>query len=74
MTLQAPHHPYKPNNNLVNRNDPICASIQGTTPTDQCDYEIEYADHCSSYGVLVKDAFQVKYTNGTSIAPPLVFG
>uniref|UniRef100_K4C3T9 Peptidase A1 domain-containing protein n=1 Tax=Solanum lycopersicum TaxID=4081 RepID=K4C3T9_SOLLC len=72
--LPAPHHPYKPNNNLVNRNDPICASIQGTTPTDQCDYEIEYADHCSSYGVLVRDALQVKYTNGTSIAPPLVFG
>ncbi|TMW89174.1 hypothetical protein EJD97_017560 [Solanum chilense] len=77
--LPAPHYPYKPNNNLVKRDDPICASIHGTnppvhTPTDQCDYEIEYADQCSSYGVLVRDAFQVKYTNGTSIAPPLVFG
>ncbi|WMV31816.1 hypothetical protein MTR67_025201 [Solanum verrucosum] len=77
--LPGPHHPYKPNKNLVKHNDPICASIHGAnppshTPTDQCDYEIEYADHCSSLGVLVRDAFQVKYTNGTSIAPPLVFG
>lgn len=80
MTLQAPHSPYKPNKNVIKHKDPICASLHSPanhprySPDDQCDYEVEYADHCSSLGVLVRDAFPVKFTNGSSIAPPLVFG
>ncbi|KAJ8535716.1 hypothetical protein K7X08_023436 [Anisodus acutangulus] len=73
----APHRPYKPNNkNIVKCEDPICASLNHPchNPNDQCDYEVEYADHCSSLGVLVKDAFPVKLTNGTTFVPPLVFG
>lgn len=79
--LPAPHSPYKPNkDNVVKKKDPICASLHSPpnhpphNPNDQCDYEVEYADHGSSLGVLVRDAFPVKFTNGSSIAPPLVFG
>ncbi|XP_016555639.2 aspartic proteinase Asp1 isoform X1 [Capsicum annuum] len=77
--LPAPHSPYRPNNNLVKSNDPICASIQlpANQPPrepDQCDYEVVYADHCSSLGVLVRDVFPLKYTNGSAVVPPLVFG
>ncbi|XP_055830221.1 aspartic proteinase Asp1-like isoform X2 [Solanum dulcamara] len=78
--VPAPHSPYKPNKNVVKHKDPICASLHSPanpprhTPDDQCDYEVEYADQCSSLGVLVRDAFPVKFSNGSSIAPPLVFG
>lgn len=78
--IPAPHSPYKPNKNVIKHKDPICASLHSPanhprhSPDDQCDYEVEYADHCSSLGVLVRDAFPVKFTNGSSIAPPLVFG
>ncbi|PHT44366.1 hypothetical protein CQW23_13524 [Capsicum baccatum] len=78
--VPAPHRPYKPNNNIVKCKDPICASLHSPgnhpcrTPEDQCDYEVEYADRCSSLGVLVRDVFPVKFTNGSSVAPPLVFG
>ncbi|KAL0391752.1 UNVERIFIED_CONTAM: Aspartyl protease APCB1 [Sesamum radiatum] len=33
------------------------------TPEEQCDYEVEYADHGSSLGVLVKDSFPLKFSN-----------
>ncbi|MCE2055895.1 hypothetical protein HAX54_043709 [Datura stramonium] len=78
--LPAPHSPYKPSKNIVKCKDPICESLQSPgnhphrNPDDQCDYEVEYADSCSSLGVLVKDIFTVKFTNGCTIVPPLVFG
>ncbi|XP_060174708.1 aspartic proteinase Asp1-like [Lycium barbarum] len=73
----APHSPYKPNiKNIVKCKDPICASLNHPchNPNDQCDYEVEYADRGSSMGVLVKDTFPVKFTNGSAVAPGLVFG
>ncbi|XP_059629629.1 aspartic proteinase Asp1-like [Cornus florida] len=60
---KAPHNPYKPNNNVVSCKDPLCASVHHPpdhpcrSPSDQCDYEVGYADHGSSLGVLVRDYF-----------------
>ncbi|XP_016451446.1 aspartic proteinase Asp1 [Nicotiana tabacum] len=76
----APHSLYKPNKNIVKCKDPVCASLHLPanhhchTPDEQCDYEVEYADHGSSLGVLVKDAFPLRFTNGSTVSPPLVFG
>ncbi|KAA8546427.1 hypothetical protein F0562_002834 [Nyssa sinensis] len=76
----APHTLYKPNKNLVTCKDPQCASLHWPanppckTPDEQCDYEVNYADHGSSLGVLVKDSFPLRFTNGSVVEPHLVFG
>ncbi|XP_073125978.1 aspartic proteinase Asp1-like isoform X2 [Henckelia pumila] len=76
----APHPLYKPNRNLITCLDPVCVSLQGPgnqdcpSPQEQCDYEIDYADHGSSLGVLIKDSFPLKFTNSSTIAPHLAFG
>ncbi|KAG8389761.1 hypothetical protein BUALT_Bualt01G0012200 [Buddleja alternifolia] len=76
----APHSLYKPNRNLIKCQDPICASLHGPdnhdcqTPQEQCDYEVDYADHGSSLGVLVKDSFPLKFTDGSVVSPLLAFG
>ncbi|XP_047953421.1 aspartic proteinase Asp1-like [Salvia hispanica] len=75
----APHSLYKPKN-LITCVDPLCVSLHGPgnhhcqSPEEQCDYEIDYADHGSSLGVLVKDLFPLRFTNGTIFAPKLAFG
>ncbi|MQM03927.1 hypothetical protein Taro_036716 [Colocasia esculenta] len=82
---QGPHPLYRPTKEkLVPCEHPICASLQAATatplrprcdfPTDQCDYEVEYADHGSSRGVLVSDAFAVRLLNGSVVRPRLAFG
>nr|DAD24671.1 TPA_asm: hypothetical protein HUJ06_026135 [Nelumbo nucifera] len=77
---KVPHPLYRPKNNLVFCQDPICASLHHPgnyrcdRPTDQCDYDIEYADSGSSLGVLLKDEFPLRLTNGSLIKPHLVFG
>ncbi|KAI4320560.1 hypothetical protein MLD38_034028 [Melastoma candidum] len=71
---------YKPNNNLVHCDDPLCAAIRtpGSQPckkaTDQCDYEVEYADQGSSLGVLVNDFFLLRLTNGSNLISRVAFG
>ncbi|XP_051124079.1 aspartic proteinase Asp1-like isoform X2 [Andrographis paniculata] len=75
----APHSLYKPNRNLIMCQDPICTSLHADSqhcqsPNDQCDYEVGYADSGSSLGVLVKDSFPLKFTNGSNAAPQLAFG
>ncbi|XP_076903539.1 aspartic proteinase Asp1-like [Bidens hawaiensis] len=78
--LPAPHKPYKPNKDLVTCNDPLCASVHWPdsldckSPKDQCDYEVQYADHGSSLGLLVKDWFPLQYINGSVAKPRLAFG
>lgn len=78
--MQAPHHPYKPSGDIVKCNDPLCElfhwpeDVPCESPQDQCDYEVNYADGASSLGVLVKDTFSFKLTNGTTINPRLAFG
>lgn len=76
----APHTPYKPNKDLVRCKDPLCASLQSpenlpcVTPEEQCDYEVGYADHGSSMGVLVKDLISLTFSNGSVLSPRLAFG
>ncbi|KAI6690928.1 hypothetical protein NL676_027756 [Syzygium grande] len=71
---------YKPNNNLVQCKNPLCAAIHTSgnqpckTPNDQCDYEVEYADQGSSLGVLVSDYISLKSMNGSLLNPRLAFG
>ncbi|KAK9270453.1 hypothetical protein L1049_026033 [Liquidambar formosana] len=71
---------YKPNkNSAVRCNDPICVALHSPgkpckNPDEQCDYEIEYADHGSSLGVLVKDSFPLQFINGSHFAPFLALG
>lgn len=40
----------------------------------QCDYEIQYADQSSSLGVLVKDEFTLKFSNGSLTKLNAIFG
>ncbi|XP_042036239.1 aspartic proteinase Asp1-like [Salvia splendens] len=76
----APHSLYKPKRNLITCIDPVCISLHGPgnhkcqSPEEQCDYEVDYADHGSSLGVMVKDSFPLRFTNGTIVAPKLAFG
>ncbi|KAG2666814.1 hypothetical protein I3760_15G082700 [Carya illinoinensis] len=72
---------YKPKaTNLVPCADPACTAMNAPEnpkckdPKDQCDYEVNYADHGSSFGVLVKDNFPVRLYNGSSFSPQLAFG
>ena len=72
---------YRPHNNAVSREDPLCVALSSpakalrkNTNDDQCDYEVEYADHGSSIGVLVKDLVPMRLTNGKLITPNLGFG
>ncbi|KAJ4700710.1 Aspartic proteinase Asp1 [Melia azedarach] len=71
---------YNPKNNLVPCKHPVCSAIHSSgnhqceSPTDQCDYEVEYADHGSSVGVLVIDQFPLRLTNGSVLGPRLTFG
>ncbi|KAG5525088.1 hypothetical protein RHGRI_031686 [Rhododendron griersonianum] len=80
----APHSPYKPSKDLVRCKDPLCASLDGPVnkpcdnPDEQCDYEVEYADHGSSMGVLVRDSFPLRcgYNQEvpSSVHPPYTDG
>ncbi|KAH0750874.1 hypothetical protein KY290_030106 [Solanum tuberosum] len=76
----APHHLYKPHRNVVTCKDPVCTSLHWPEnhpchdPNEQCDYEVAYADSGSSLGVLVKDTFPLRFTNGSIAAPHLIFG
>ncbi|KAL0314333.1 UNVERIFIED_CONTAM: Replication factor C subunit [Sesamum angustifolium] len=76
----APHSLYKPKGNLITCQDPLCVSLHGPgisncrAPQEQCDYQVDYADHGSSLGVLVKDSFPIKFTNGSVVTPQLAFG
>ncbi|KAK1347226.1 Aspartic proteinase Asp1 [Heracleum sosnowskyi] len=76
----APHPLYKPSKDIVKCKDPLCAvfhlptTVSCAIPEEQCDYEVEYADHGSSMGVLVKDIFPLKLTNGKTAVPRLAFG
>ncbi|XP_038726301.1 aspartic proteinase Asp1-like isoform X2 [Tripterygium wilfordii] len=71
---------YKPKGNLVPCQHSLCAAIQAPetrhckSPTDQCDYEVDYADTGSSSGVLVADILPLRLSNGSVIGPRLAFG
>ncbi|KAL7141904.1 hypothetical protein ABFS83_08G086000 [Erythranthe nasuta] len=72
-------HPlYRPSNDLVICKDPLCASLHSSDykceNTEQCDYEVEYADGGSSLGVLVNDFFTLNLTTGVRMSPRLTLG
>ncbi|CAN4100329.1 unnamed protein product [Withania somnifera] len=75
-------HPlYKPGNaNMIHPQNPYCVEVQENLRSKycdtchQCDYEIEYADHSSSVGVLARDELQLVLANGTGTKPNVVFG
>ncbi|MED6112781.1 hypothetical protein PIB30_064773 [Stylosanthes scabra] len=77
---KPPDQLYKPNNNLVQCDEELCAGIhvskerQCSAPSDQCNYEVEYADQGSSLGVLVRDHITLRYTNGSVVRPRIAFG
>ncbi|KAF9599935.1 hypothetical protein IFM89_001970, partial [Coptis chinensis] len=60
---KGPHPLYKPT-----KKHGYCESCR------QCDYEIEYADHSSSMGILARDELQLMIANGTLSKPKFVFG
>ncbi|KAF7840152.1 aspartic proteinase Asp1-like [Senna tora] len=69
---ETPHPLYRPSNDLVPCDDPLCASLHHTNDyncdyPDQCHYEIDYADQYSSLGVLVKDVYLLNFTNGIQL-------
>lgn len=79
MLMQPPESLYHPKNNLVACNDPFCSAFHlpeniRCEANDQCDYEVLYADHGSSLGVLVTDHFPLSLTNGSLLGPRLIFG
>lgn len=74
-----PESLYHPKNNLVACKDPFCSAFHlpenvQCEANDQCDYEVVYADHGSSLGVLVTDHFPLRLTNGSLLGPRLIFG
>ncbi|KAL9356465.1 hypothetical protein Peur_049718 [Populus x canadensis] len=76
---EAPHPYYRPRNNLVPCMDPICQSLHSNGDhrcenPGQCDYEVEYADGGSSFGVLVRDTFNLNFTSEKRHSPLLALG
>ncbi|KAJ8747063.1 hypothetical protein K2173_014441 [Erythroxylum novogranatense] len=72
---------YKPRRgNIVPPKDSFCTEVQrnhkaGDCETgQQCDYEIEYADHSSSMGVLARDEQHLMSTNRSLTKFKAVFG
>ncbi|CAK9312175.1 unnamed protein product [Citrullus colocynthis] len=72
---------YKPKReNVVSLKDSLCMEVQrnydgGQCATcHQCDYEVQYADQSSSLGVLVKDEFTLRFSNGSLNKLNAIFG
>ncbi|KAL3716261.1 hypothetical protein ACJRO7_007944 [Eucalyptus globulus] len=72
---------YKPKSGkIVLPKDSLCKEVQRSEGFEycetcqQCDYEIEYADHSSSMGVLARDELHLKTTNGSLAKANVVFG
>ncbi|XP_038895026.1 aspartyl protease APCB1 [Benincasa hispida] len=72
---------YKPKReNVVSFRDSLCMEVQRNYDGDQCvachqcDYEVQYADQSSSLGVLVKDKFTLRFSNGSLTKLNAIFG
>ncbi|KAF5182590.1 Aspartyl protease apcb1 [Thalictrum thalictroides] len=84
LFVQAPHSPFPPNkNSVVPCSDPICAALHADInddndeckdPNAQCGYSVEYADGTSSEGVLLRDAFHLRFTDRSNYKSQLAFG
>ncbi|KAL2467748.1 Aldehyde dehydrogenase [Forsythia ovata] len=83
-TYKTPHNPYKTNNNFVSCEDSSTCGLvekpvnpQCSKQNQQCHYQVEYADHGSSLGVLVRDIFFLSSSSKGSLIQPistLIFG
>ncbi|XP_004503902.1 aspartic proteinase Asp1-like [Cicer arietinum] len=76
---ETPHPLYRPSNDFVPCKDPLCASLQPNNDytcedPNQCDYEIEYADHYSTLGVLLNDVYLLNFTNGVQLKVRMALG
>ncbi|KAK8959848.1 Aspartic proteinase Asp1 [Platanthera guangdongensis] len=78
---KGPHPWYKPTKSkIVQPEDSLCQEVQHSQnylscdSCQQCDYEIEYADHSSSMGVLARDEMQLMMSNGDRAQVDFVFG
>ncbi|KAG9131303.1 hypothetical protein Leryth_006127 [Lithospermum erythrorhizon] len=78
---KGPHPPYKPSKNyLIPSDDSYCIGLQRNqrnkhcVSCDQCDYEIEYADHSFSAGVLAGDTLHLINSDGSLSKSDIVFG
>lgn len=72
---------YKPRRgNIVPPKDSLCMEVQRNQKAGycetcpQCDYEIEYADHSSSMGVLARDELHLMIANGSLTKLNFIFG
>lgn len=79
IIFQTPHPLYRPSNDFVPCRDPLCASLQPTEDyncehPDQCDYEINYADQYSTFGVLLNDVYLLNFTNGVQLKVRMALG
>jgi len=79
LFFQTPHPLYKPSNDFVPCKDPLCASLQPSEDyicenPDQCDYEINYADQYSTFGVLLNDVYLLNFTNGVQLKVRMALG
>ncbi|KAG5058456.1 hypothetical protein AAZX31_05G181900 [Glycine max] len=76
---ETPHPLHRPSNDFVPCRDPLCASLQPTEDyncehPDQCDYEINYADQYSTYGVLLNDVYLLNSSNGVQLKVRMALG
>ncbi|CAA6658917.1 unnamed protein product [Spirodela intermedia] len=78
---KGPNPLYKPRKeSIVPAGDSLCLELQRNqraAPHDssrQCDYEIAYADHSSSVGVLARDELRLEMAGGKQVRPSFVFG
>ncbi|ONK61353.1 uncharacterized protein A4U43_C08F29000 [Asparagus officinalis] len=78
---KGPHPLYKPTKGkIVQPRDSLCQEVQRNLNSkycdscQQCDYEIEYADHSSSMGVLAQDDMHLVIANGDRARFNFAFG
>lgn len=78
---KGPHPLYKPTKGrIVPSRDSLCLEVQSNLNNkqcescQQCDYEIEYADHSSSLGVLAEDDMHLILANNDRAKLSFVFG
>lgn len=81
LLMQGAHPYYKPSRgSILSSKDSFCFDVQHNSKSgycescSQCDYEIEYADHSSSLGVLSRDDLHLVAMNDSSINSKVIIG
>ncbi|KAL3729100.1 hypothetical protein ACJRO7_033666 [Eucalyptus globulus] len=75
---RTPHPLYPPKGDLVNCNNPMCASLHSgdykCDRLERCEYKVQYADGSSSRGVLVKDVVNFESYRGGFLRSHVTLG